>query len=121
MLGMEPSVAGSRRRTPRTVVLAAAFVTAAGATSAADWPMVSHDASGNHSQPDETTITTANVSRLAPHWVLSVAGIVNATPAVADGAVYFPDSGGKFWKVDARTGAVIWSVSVSDLNGKEKA
>jgi polyvinyl alcohol dehydrogenase (cytochrome) len=60
--------------------------------AAADWRMANHDPSGNHIQPDETAIGTANVGRLPPRWTLTVAGIVNATPAVVNGAVYFPDS-----------------------------
>jgi polyvinyl alcohol dehydrogenase (cytochrome) len=82
--------------------------------------MANHDPSGSHFQPDETTISTANVGRLAPRWTLTVAGIVNATPAVVNGSVYFPDSGGKFWKIDAKTGKVIWSVSVPELTGTAK-
>ncbi|WP_158258553.1 outer membrane protein assembly factor BamB family protein [Rhodopila globiformis] len=122
MVGMEATPRLSRRRPVlRAAWLAAAFVAAAGTATAADWPMISHDPSGNHSQPDETAISAANVSRLAPHWVLTVAGIVTATPAVVNGAVYFPDSGGKFWKVDARTGRVAWSVSVAELTGGGKA
>jgi polyvinyl alcohol dehydrogenase (cytochrome) len=81
------------------------------AARAADWPMAGHDPSGNHSQPEETTISAANVGRLAPRWSLTVAGNVNATPAVVDGAVYFPDSGGKFWKVDGSSGALEWCSS----------
>jgi polyvinyl alcohol dehydrogenase (cytochrome) len=34
---------------------------------------------------------------------------------VVDGAVYFPDWGGSFWKVDAESGDVIWSRSVPEL------
>ncbi|MFL5251983.1 MAG: PQQ-binding-like beta-propeller repeat protein [Rhodopila sp.] len=118
MLGIETSGAKRLRRLALpAALLAAAFGAAVGSANAADWPMVNHDPSGNHRQPEETAINAANVGRLAPRWVLSVGGIVNATPAVANGAVYFPESGGKFWKVDARTGAVIWSVALSELNG----
>jgi len=104
----------------RAMLLAAAFAAVAGIATAADWPMVNHDPSGNHSQPDETAIGAGNVSRLAPRWAMTVAGIVNATPAVVNGAAYFPDSGGKVWKVEASTGNVLWSVSVPELNGTEK-
>jgi polyvinyl alcohol dehydrogenase (cytochrome) len=91
-----------------------------GLATAADWPMVNHDPSGNHIQPDETAISASTAGRLAPSWTLTVAGIVNATPAVMNGAVYFPDSGGKFWKVDAKSGKVIWSVPVPELTGIDK-
>jgi polyvinyl alcohol dehydrogenase (cytochrome) len=103
--------------------LAAATATGSGSgfAVAADWPMANHDPSGNHIQPDETVISAANVGRLAPLWTLTVAGIVNSTPAVMNSAVYFPDSGGKFWKIDAKSGKVIWSVSVPELTGIDKA
>ncbi len=110
-----------RKRALRAAALAAAMAVAAGFAAAADWPMASHDPSGSHFQPDETAIGAANVGRLAPRWTLSVAGSVNATPAVVKGAVYFPDTGGKFWKIDARNGRVIWSVSVPELTGIDKA
>ena len=34
-----------------------------------------------------------------------------------DGAVYFPDWGGMLWKLDAATGAVVWSRPISAYNG----
>src|SRR5262249_49449180 len=46
-----------------------------------------------------------------------ITGDVSATPAVADGAVYFGDFGGTLWKLDAETGKVIWSHLVSDYTG----
>ncbi len=87
-----------------------------GPVLAADWPMANGDLRGSRNQPAETTITTANVGQLAPRWVLDTAGNVYATPLVIAGAVYVPDQGGKMWKVDARTGAVLWSTSISDYN-----
>lgn len=104
----------------RATVLVTGMAVATGFATAADWPMANHDPSGSHIQPDETAISAANVGRLAPRWTLTVAGIVNATPAVVNGAVYFPDSGGKFWKIDAKSGTVIWSVSVPELTGTDK-
>jgi polyvinyl alcohol dehydrogenase (cytochrome) len=50
-------------------------------------------------------------------WSISTAGEVSATPAVVDGAIYFPDWAGFFTKADARTGKVIWSYPVSDYTG----
>jgi polyvinyl alcohol dehydrogenase (cytochrome) len=56
-------------------------------------------------------------SRLAPKWVATTTGDVSATPVVADGAVYFPDWGGRLWKLNAATGQVIWSHLISDYDG----
>ena len=68
-------------------------------------------------QPNETEIGTGLAGTLRPAWVDSLAGDISATPAVVDGAVYVPDWGGNISKLDADTGAVIWSKSVATLTG----
>jgi polyvinyl alcohol dehydrogenase (cytochrome) len=88
-----------------------------GSSGGPDWTQAGHDAGGTRSQPFERLIGPATVARLAPRWVVTTAGDVSATPSVVGGAVYFPDWGGKLWKVDARTGAVVWSRSISDYTG----
>jgi len=81
------------------------------------WPMIGHDPANTRSQPFERIIGPANAHRLAVKWIASTTGDVSATPAVADGAVYFGDFGGTLWKLDAETGEVIWSRLVSDYTG----
>jgi polyvinyl alcohol dehydrogenase (cytochrome) len=82
-----------------------------------DWPMIGQDSRNTRNQPFERDISPANVQRLAPKWVATTTGDVSATPAVVNGAVYFGDFGGTFWKLDAETGAVVWSHLVSDYTG----
>jgi polyvinyl alcohol dehydrogenase (cytochrome) len=82
-----------------------------------DWRMIGHDPANSRNQPFEHRIRPGNVHRLALKWVATTAGDVSATPAVVDGAVYFGDFGGMLWKLDARTGHVIWSHLVSDYTG----
>lgn len=84
---------------------------------AADWPMSNHDSANSRYQPAETTISPANVNRLAPVYTVTTSGDNWATPVVVGGAVYVPDAGGKLWKFDRKSGAVIWSRSVSEYNG----
>src|SRR5262249_3856233 len=81
------------------------------------WPMIGHDPANSRSQPSEHRIRPDNAHRLAVKWTAMTAGDVSATPAVVDGAVYFGDFGGMLWKLDAETGAVIWSHQVSDYTG----
>jgi polyvinyl alcohol dehydrogenase (cytochrome) len=103
-----------------TVALAVAAAVPAGAAGPAegpDWNMNGHDAANTRNQPFENDIGPANVARLAPKWVVTTAGDVSATPAVADGSVFFPDWGGKLWSVDAATGTVQWSRSIADYTG----
>lgn len=84
---------------------------------AADWPMSNHDPGNSRSQPAESTISPANVSRLAPVYTLTTNGDNWATPVVVGEAVYVPDAGGKLWKFDRTSGEVIWSRSISEYNG----
>jgi polyvinyl alcohol dehydrogenase (cytochrome) len=114
----------STRSASRRVALAIATLAAlAGATqvlassSGHDWPMIGHDPANTRNQPFEHKIKPSNVSRLAPKWVATTTGDVSATPAVVKGAVYFGDFGGTLWKLDADTGATIWSHSVPDYTG----
>ena len=82
-----------------------------------EWRMIGHDPSDTRNQPFERIVGPENVGRLAVKWVATTTGDVSATPAVADGAVYFGDFGGTLWKLDAETGEVIWSHPVSDYTG----
>lgn len=82
-----------------------------------DWGMIGNDSTNTRNQPLERDISPMTVHRLAPKWVATTAGDVSATPAVVNGAVYFGDFGGVLWKLDAETGRVIWSHSVSDYTG----
>ena len=81
------------------------------------WGMIGRDPANTRNQPFEHRLKPSNVSRLVPKWVATTAGDVSATPAVVDGAVYFPDFGGMLWKLDADTGAVVWSHAIADYTG----
>jgi polyvinyl alcohol dehydrogenase (cytochrome) len=71
----------------------------------------------SRSQPLETAISPPNVARLAPKWVFTDHGDESATPAVADGVVYFPDFGGFLNAVNADTGKLIWQQKISAYDG----
>jgi polyvinyl alcohol dehydrogenase (cytochrome) len=83
----------------------------------ASWPMSGQGIANWRFQPDEKKLNARTVRSLRTAWVATLAGDVSATPAVVDGAVYVPDWGGNVSKLDARTGAVIWSRSVGSLVG----
>jgi polyvinyl alcohol dehydrogenase (cytochrome) len=87
-----------------------------------DWPTIGHDSANTRDQPFEPHISPKNVHRLALKWSASLATApttadVSATPAVVNGAVYFGDFNGTLWKLDADTGATIWSHKVPDYTG----
>jgi polyvinyl alcohol dehydrogenase (cytochrome) len=97
--------------------LAGAPVLVRGDAHSTQWPMGGHDIEDTRHQRHEQQINVSNAARLGEKWRITTAGDVSATPAVVDGAVYFPDWGGKLWKLDAETGAVVWSRLISEYNG----
>jgi polyvinyl alcohol dehydrogenase (cytochrome) len=108
------------RRALRAALVLAALALASQAVAGEGnngWTSIGRDPENTRYQPFESQISPANVARLAPKWIATTAGDVSATPAVAKGAVFFPDWGGKLWKLDADTGQVVWSRSISDYTG----
>jgi polyvinyl alcohol dehydrogenase (cytochrome) len=103
----------------RGIVFAAVAVAAFGcgsqalAGSGASWLTIGRDAGNSRSQVDEHAISSLNVLQLSPKWIATTTGDVSGTPVVAGGAVYFGDFGGTVWKLDANTGAVLWSHTVA--------
>ena len=68
--------------------------------------------SGDSNQPN-----AQNVGSLGVKWSYTPCGDVTTTPAVVGGAVYFPDWGGCLTKLDAQTGALVWSKTISSYTG----
>ena len=99
------------------VAIVGAATTWATVMGGPDWRMIGHDSTNTRNQPFEHVIGPDNVGLLTQKWVSTTAGDVSATPAVVNGAVYFGDFGGMLWKLDAETGAVLWSHQVSDYTG----
>jgi polyvinyl alcohol dehydrogenase (cytochrome) len=73
-----------------------------------DWPMFGQNLR-NTANGVTALINSRNVNRLKPKWVFTTAGDVSARAAVVGGGVYFPDWGGQLYRLDAATGAVVWS------------
>jgi polyvinyl alcohol dehydrogenase (cytochrome) len=117
---VKASIARRLRRLRGVVVVAALALllpVLAGAATKAVWPSGGHDLANSHSNPDETKINQHNVVRLAVKWAASTHGDVSAVSAVVNGSVYFPDWGGYLNKLDAVTGAVMWSKPISTYDG----
>jgi polyvinyl alcohol dehydrogenase (cytochrome) len=77
--------------------------------------MFGGDVCGSHAAPTSDPITPQNVTRLAVKWKFTAAGDISATPAVVGGQVYVGDWAGTFYRLDAATGQMVWSVSVADI------
>jgi polyvinyl alcohol dehydrogenase (cytochrome) len=112
----------SSRRRARVVAFAVGAVALALpilalAASGISWPSGGQNISNTHGNTAETKLGADNVKNLAVKWTSTTHGDVSAVPAVVGGAVYFPDWGGYLNKVDAETGASIWSRRISDYDG----
>jgi len=91
-----------RKRQVLAALLGIVFLAGAAGVSAApavagthtDWTSGGFNIANTRSNPFESTISTKNANRLAVKWTFTTHGDVSATPAVVDGAVYFPDWGG---------------------------
>jgi polyvinyl alcohol dehydrogenase (cytochrome) len=80
-----------------------------------DWPMFGQNVCNTNAQAAAGGLSAATAGSLGVKWVYSAKGDVSATPSVVAGAVYFPDWGGNIDKVDANTGAEIWSKSITTI------
>jgi glucose dehydrogenase len=80
---------------------------------AADWPLPARDYDNSRAQPDGT-ITTANVSRLAPAWQVPMPGAaafgnLSSTPVIVGDTVYVQDLNSNVKAIDLATGSVRWT------------
>jgi polyvinyl alcohol dehydrogenase (cytochrome) len=87
-----------------------------GGSAGDQWTMGGQNLNNWRNQPD-TRINKENVADLKLKWEFTTGGDVSATPAVANGIVYFPDLAGNFYAVDAKTGAAVWQNKVADWTG----
>lgn len=117
-----PRTRASALATAVLVALApVAYAAPAQAQPGAQWTMGGFDLSNSRANPQERLLSPTTVDGLRLAWTVTTKGDVSATPAVVGGAVYFPDWGGTFWKVDAASGRVIWSRAIADYTGTSGA
>lgn len=98
-------------------ILAGVAMPAAAEDGNRDWTMGGRDYGNTRFQDKEKGIGVDNVGHLALKWRLATHGDISATPAVADGAAYVPDWAGYLYKVNARTGTVIWERKLNAYAG----
>src|SRR5436190_4646607 len=91
----------------------------ASSASGGDWPMYGGTVDNHRDQTAEHAITTANVSSLGLAWKLAMpdGGVIQSTPAVADGCVFTGTSLGTVVAVNADTGKTVWKQSLANAGG----
>jgi plastocyanin len=84
-----------------------------------DWPMYGHDISRTNFNPDETTISAANVAQLVQRWQANIGTNGTGTsgaPSVSNGVVYVPSSAASpasnFFGFNAVSGAPVFSKNI---------
>jgi len=80
------------------------------------WPFAGNDLNNSRWASAETILNNQNVSGLTVKWQFTTQNDVSATPSVdaAAGYVYFPDWSGNLYKLDAATGATVWTHKMTD-------
>ncbi|MEH2373744.1 outer membrane protein assembly factor BamB family protein [Nostoc sp.] len=79
-----------------------------------EWKLGGQNLKNTRNQATERYLKPENVASLSPKWVFTTGGEISATPAVVDGAIYLPDWAGNLFKIDAQTGAQIWSNTIAN-------
>jgi polyvinyl alcohol dehydrogenase (cytochrome) len=80
------------------------------------WTMGGQNLSNWRNQ-DDTGISPRNAAKLKKKWAFTAGGNIQATPAVSDGVVYFPDLAGNFYALNATDGSVKWQKKVATWTG----
>jgi polyvinyl alcohol dehydrogenase (cytochrome) len=101
-----------------SVVIAAGTLVATNAWAAdADWPSAGADLGNSRYQDKEHRISAKTVGALQVKWTFDTAGDVTAHPAVDGKYLYFPDSAGFLYKVERKTGNLVWKNPISNYTG----
>ncbi len=85
-------------------------------SSTSDWTVAGQDRGNLRFQAAEQSINAQNAPQLNPKWVFTTGGDVSATPTVASGVVYVPDSAGNLFAVRSDNGQMIWSHQISEYD-----
>jgi outer membrane protein assembly factor BamB len=80
------------------------------------WPFAGNDLNNSRWASAETILNNQNVSGLTVKWQFTTQNDVSATPSVdaTGGYVYFPDWSGNLYKLNAATGATVWTHKMTD-------
>ena len=71
--------------------------------------------------PYEKVLNVNNVGSLQLEGELQNGDVVNSSPAVVNGVVYFGSNDGKVYAVNASTGALLWSYRTAGFAGSSPA
>ncbi|KVH96141.1 Pyrrolo-quinoline quinone beta-propeller repeat-containing protein [Cynara cardunculus var. scolymus] len=82
-----------------------------------EWVNHGGDIANRRYAADEFLINPSTVHKLRLRWRFFTGNDISATPAVANGVVYFPSWNGFLYAVNAFNGALIWKRNLTQLTG----
>lgn len=77
-----------------------------------DWPTWGHGPERTFSYPCPSAISPATADDLHRVWYVETSDAVTAAPVVVDGTLYVGDWAGRFYALDAETGAERWTYDI---------
>ncbi|KAM0987255.1 hypothetical protein ACFX13_011611 [Malus domestica] len=86
-------------------------------TTNAIWLNHGGDIGNRRNSVGEVLINPRTVQNMSLRWSFFAGRDISATPALADGRVYFPSWNGNVYAVDAFTGRLIWQRNLGELTG----
>ncbi|XP_048134980.1 polyvinylalcohol dehydrogenase-like [Rhodamnia argentea] len=86
-------------------------------STGAAWLNHGGDLSNTRGAREEMLISPWTVRFLRLRWKFSAGKDISATPATANGVVYFPSWNGYLYAVNAFSGSLIWQQNLSELTG----
>lgn len=82
-----------------------------------DWSSAGRDLRNSRYQAESDRLNARTIAGLQKKWEINTSGDVTATPTIDGTYLYFPDSAGYLYKVNRKTGALVWKKAVSDYTG----
>ncbi|MCD7464396.1 hypothetical protein HAX54_052657 [Datura stramonium] len=86
-------------------------------STSAEWLNHGGDRTNRRSAVGEVLISPRTINILKLRWKFLAGFDITATPAVANGVVYFPSWNGNLYAVNAVTGGLIWQQNLTKLTG----
>jgi len=98
---------------------ATALNSAQGIPIIAPWPNHGGGLANRREAPISSIISKETISSLAVKWSFNASNQITATPAIADGTIYFATwTDGNVYAVNAATGYTVWTTNVSEATGR---
>lgn len=83
----------------------------------ATWPSAGNGPADTHDAPGESLLSPYTIGAISRRWTFTARGNVSSTPTVEGDALFFSDSGGSVWRLDARSGTSVWEAKLASFSG----